>query len=339
MAHAVLGAVVGHFNGNATVGAVSAFTAEAAAPAIINAMGWDKDHLTEQQKQTVSALGTLAAGLAGGLVGDSSNSAVAGAQAGKNAVENNSLSATQALTFDKELSDCRKSGGDCQVVIDKWKQVSDKQSAETDKKLKDDPVGAQVWDKEVAQGGSDMASRPSWLGSIGADVMTSDEAKAYVQQWNSQDLTNIDVNSPTWTKFAVFASDPENQAMLVSGGLLAKDLVQLAKATITNLSQGGAPFAIKSMQVGLRNPQQVDQLKNDMVSGNYKFTAPEGRIAGYVDSKGNYYISEGNHRMVAAQEIYKKTGDASYIEKLIQNGSWTQTKNAPAGTSSMPTRK
>ncbi|WP_181949837.1 polymorphic toxin type 25 domain-containing protein, partial [Yersinia intermedia] len=40
----------------------------------------------------VSALGTLAAGLAGGLVGDSSSSAVAGAQAGKNAVENNSLS-------------------------------------------------------------------------------------------------------------------------------------------------------------------------------------------------------------------------------------------------------
>ncbi|MDN0117874.1 hypothetical protein QVN83_02630 [Yersinia frederiksenii] len=34
MAHAVLGAVVGHFNGNATVGAVSAFTAEAATPEI-----------------------------------------------------------------------------------------------------------------------------------------------------------------------------------------------------------------------------------------------------------------------------------------------------------------
>ncbi|EQB2070204.1 VENN motif pre-toxin domain-containing protein, partial [Yersinia enterocolitica] len=91
MAHAVLGAVVGHFNGNATVGAISAFTAEAAAPAIIKAMGWDKDSLTEKQKQTVSALATLAAGLAGGLVGDSSSSAVAGAQVGKNAVENNLL--------------------------------------------------------------------------------------------------------------------------------------------------------------------------------------------------------------------------------------------------------
>ncbi len=53
--------------------------------------------LSEEQKQTVSALSTLAAGLAGGIVGDSTDStdstasAVTGAQAGKNAVENNLL--------------------------------------------------------------------------------------------------------------------------------------------------------------------------------------------------------------------------------------------------------
>lgn len=43
--------------------------------------------------------------------------------------------------------------------------------------------------------------------------------------------------------------------------------------------------------------------------------------------------------MVAAQKIYKKTGDKYYIDKLLQNGSWTQTKNAPAGAKSMPSRK
>lgn len=48
-------------------------------------------------------------------------------------VENNALSSTQALTFDKELSDCRKSGGDCQAVINKWKQISDKQRTETER--------------------------------------------------------------------------------------------------------------------------------------------------------------------------------------------------------------
>ncbi|CNL81917.1 VENN motif pre-toxin domain-containing protein [Yersinia aldovae] len=108
MAHAVLGAVVGHFNGNAAVGAAGAFTAEAAAPAIIKAMGWDKDKLTEQQKQTVSALGTLAAGLAGGLVGNSSSSAVAGMEAGKNAVENNSLSGDAARETVKQTANTLK---------------------------------------------------------------------------------------------------------------------------------------------------------------------------------------------------------------------------------------
>uniref|UniRef100_UPI00051921E9 VENN motif pre-toxin domain-containing protein n=1 Tax=Yersinia enterocolitica TaxID=630 RepID=UPI00051921E9 len=108
MAHAVLGTVVGHFSGNATVGAVSAFTAEAAAPAIIKAMGWDKDSLTEKQKQTVSALATLAAGLAGGLVGDSSSSAVAGAQTGKNAVENNSLSGDHGRESMKQAAESLK---------------------------------------------------------------------------------------------------------------------------------------------------------------------------------------------------------------------------------------
>ncbi|OON33532.1 hypothetical protein BTJ39_24125, partial [Izhakiella australiensis] len=302
--------------------------------------GVDKSKLSEEQKQSISALSTLAAGLTGGLASDSSAGALSGAQAGKNAVENNWLNQSQSVNFDKEMAECRKAGGNCDAIVEKYKALSDAQSAETNYRLKNNPLEAQVVDKELARGGIDMAERPAWMSHIpGVDVMTSEEAKAYVRQWNGQDLANIDQNSATWMKFAAFASDPENQAMLVSGGLLAKDLVQLAKTTVTNLSQGGIPFAIKSMQVGLRNPQQVEQLKNDMMSGNYKFTAPEGRIAGYVDSKGIYYISEGNHRMVAAQEIYKKTGDASYIEKLIQNGSWTQTKNAPTGASSMPKRK
>ncbi|WP_158616019.1 VENN motif pre-toxin domain-containing protein [Erwinia sp. 198] len=49
----------------------------------------DYSRLDETQKQTISALGTLAAGLAGGLAGDSAAAAVAGAQAGKNTSENN----------------------------------------------------------------------------------------------------------------------------------------------------------------------------------------------------------------------------------------------------------
>ncbi|WP_315850855.1 VENN motif pre-toxin domain-containing protein [Yersinia massiliensis] len=92
MAHAVLGAVTAYASGNsALAGAAGAATAELMVPVIIAAMGWDKNNLSEDQKQTVSALATLAAGLAGGLTGDSTADTVAGAQTGKNAVENNFL--------------------------------------------------------------------------------------------------------------------------------------------------------------------------------------------------------------------------------------------------------
>jgi len=51
--------------------------------------GVKRSDLTEQQRQSVSALSTLAAGLAGGVAGNSTSGAIAGAQGGKNAAENN----------------------------------------------------------------------------------------------------------------------------------------------------------------------------------------------------------------------------------------------------------
>ena len=96
VAHAILGGAVAALQGNsAAAGAAGAATGELAAKAIAGMLYPDvKDlsTLSEEQKQTVSALATISAGMAGGLAGDSAGSAVAGGQAGKNAAENNSLS-------------------------------------------------------------------------------------------------------------------------------------------------------------------------------------------------------------------------------------------------------
>ncbi|HDL7330069.1 TPA: hemagglutinin repeat-containing protein [Yersinia enterocolitica] len=90
MAHAVLGAVMAQVNGNsALAGASGAVIGEYIAQQMYP--GINREDLTEEQRQTISALGTLAAGLAGGLAGGSTADAAAGAQAGKNALENNSL--------------------------------------------------------------------------------------------------------------------------------------------------------------------------------------------------------------------------------------------------------
>ncbi|MDH0661518.1 hemagglutinin repeat-containing protein [Pseudomonas sp. GD03858] len=94
MAHAVLGAVVAQAQGNsAAAGAAGAAGGELAARLIAQQLygTTDGNALSEEQKQTISALSTLAAGLSGGLVEGNSTGAVAGAGAGRNAVENNLL--------------------------------------------------------------------------------------------------------------------------------------------------------------------------------------------------------------------------------------------------------
>lgn len=99
IAHAILGGAVAALQGNsAASGAAGAATGELAAKAIAGMLYPDvKDlsTLSEEQKQTVSALATISAGMAGGLAGDSTGSAVAGGLAGKNAAENNLLGGSE----------------------------------------------------------------------------------------------------------------------------------------------------------------------------------------------------------------------------------------------------
>ncbi|MBU9834727.1 VENN motif pre-toxin domain-containing protein [Rahnella sp. L72c] len=96
LAHAAVNAALAAAQGNnALVGAAGAATAEMMGMIALNAYGKPVSELSETEKQTVSALATLAAGLAGGLTGDSTADAVAGAQAGKTTVENNLLGGSE----------------------------------------------------------------------------------------------------------------------------------------------------------------------------------------------------------------------------------------------------
>ncbi|PHI30900.1 DUF6862 domain-containing protein [Budvicia aquatica] len=116
-----------------------------------------------------------------------------------------------------------------------------------------------------------------FMAATGADYET---AKGYAQTKQGADIIIASV--------ALGANLQAVNSYLVSKGAFASEATSVS---------GKLPFNIKSMQVGLRDPAQVELIKNDMINGNFRYTAPEGRIAGYVDSKGNYYISEGNHRM------------------------------------------
>ncbi|MGG9118827.1 contact-dependent inhibition effector tRNA nuclease [Escherichia coli] len=98
IAHAILGGAVAAMQGNnVAAGAAGAATGELAARAIAGMLypGVKQSDLSEEQKQTISTLATVSAGLAGGLTGNSTASAAVGAQSGKNAVENNYLSVSE----------------------------------------------------------------------------------------------------------------------------------------------------------------------------------------------------------------------------------------------------
>jgi len=118
LAHAVVGAVTAYAAVNsALAGASGAAMGEYIAQQMYP--GVKREDLTEEQRQTISALGTLAAGLAG----DSTSGSVAGAQAGRNAVENNYLGNQQRLERDKEFDACKRSVS-CQMQVGaKWNAI------------------------------------------------------------------------------------------------------------------------------------------------------------------------------------------------------------------------
>ncbi|MHA3458500.1 hemagglutinin repeat-containing protein [Yersinia enterocolitica] len=290
MAHAVLGAVVGHFSGNATVGAVSAFTAEAAAPAIIKAMGWDKDSLTEKQKQTVSALATLAAGLAGGLVGDSSSSAVAGAQAGKNAVENNYLSAKQIDDFAARAKGC-DARGDCNQIVKEMEDLSLKQRNELIVTCASDAAACKEKYGDIPA--NSMLVHEAIDRALGEDIpwsMKNDLSVLLLQQMDESGIVNS-------TEFA--------QKLQTIYGLDSQKAEILAAAAMATVTGGAGKYqpnkgAVGNMNEFLKQPGFGNQIQdnsrktNQMFQGQSVYQA-KGDVGTYI-SKGDKYYLDGLHK-------------------------------------------
>ncbi|CAI1037144.1 VENN motif pre-toxin domain-containing protein [Serratia proteamaculans] len=97
IAHAVVAGALAELQGqSAAAGAAGAATAALGTKAIAEAMFGTSDFskMSEEQRQTVSALATLAGGLAGGLASGDTAGAVTGGQSGKNTSENNDQNIT-----------------------------------------------------------------------------------------------------------------------------------------------------------------------------------------------------------------------------------------------------
>ena len=89
-------------------------------------------------------------------------------------------------------------------------------------------------------------------------------------------------------------------------------------------------------QTLLPQPERVDQIKEAMRTGSFRFESVEGRLFGWKDAKGTYYISEGHHRVVAALELYSEDGDRFHLDRLLDCGLWRRSR--PPKNRRLPTR-
>ncbi|RAT13696.1 hypothetical protein AU496_11145 [Lonsdalea populi] len=218
MAHAILGGVVAELSGgNGAAGAISAATGELAAPAIALVLYGTSDskELTSQQKDNISALATLASGIAGGVSSDSTAGAATGAQAGKNAVENNSLSGDKARESVKQSAEY-------------WKeQIRDKLGNGTTSSMANGIINAIADTGDTAIGSADyVADTAMALASCATGDGYCDKALSDLSGKNQAvaDSVKALMQSETWSAVADTikqASEGNQAALEATGGMLA----------------------------------------------------------------------------------------------------------------------
>jgi hypothetical protein len=109
------------------------------------------------------------------------------------------------------------------------------------------------------------------------------------------------------------------------------------------VSQVPPPFTgplprFRGTQIGLDRADSIDQIKADMLAGRFAYAELRARITGLRDPRGVYHIKVGHHRMAAALEIYKETGDERYVRNLLRWGRFDDATSPPIDSRPMPSR-
>lgn len=224
MAHAVLGAVVAQINGNsALAGASGAAMGEYIAQQMYP--GINREDLTEEQRQTISALGTLAAGLAGGVVGNSTADAVAGALAGKNAVENNSLSVQENKSRTQEMAQCNGESGCEKAITQKYKELN----------------AAQRESVVECKGAQNCVDKANEVGKLQGEYASRiDELSEKLRTENG--LSDTEKNELAYLK-AVLPQLEADRMTAIHNALMSGDSSEAKQLAINSLAQAGAAGA------------------------------------------------------------------------------------------------
>ncbi|MCW3425016.1 hemagglutinin repeat-containing protein [Escherichia coli] len=205
-AHAVVNAALSLAQGkNALAGAAGAATGEVVGMIATQMYGKPVSELSETEKQTVSTLATVAAGLAGGLVGDSGASAVAGAQSGKTTVENNYLIVFEKteLEIAKQTLKNSKNPAEREAAQKKYNALREKDIA-SDKEVIDACANGNAGSSACAGARLKVfASKEGYEDGPYNSKYNQQYADAYGQIVNLLDITSVDAQNQQQVKDAM----------------------------------------------------------------------------------------------------------------------------------------
>ncbi|UIL51050.1 hemagglutinin repeat-containing protein [Pantoea agglomerans] len=299
MAHAVLGAVTSYAAGNAALaGASGAAMGEYIAQQLYP--GVKRKDLSEEQRQTISALGTLAAGLAGGVAGDSTADVVAGAQAGKNAVENNALSVQENQSRVHEMSQCQGSKSCEGAVTEKYKQIS----AAQQKRVVECTGAQDCVDKanEVSRLQTDYANRTS-------ELLEKARADGGLSSAEQSELSILQV---TTIQLEADRNAAIHNALMSGDSPEAKQLVINSLAQVVGTSAAGIATGIGKIKPGTQPGNRIEQIlspEKNWESARNKALDIVGNLG--ADSKpviGRLEVSAGNGKVIGRQSSDGKVG-------------------------------
>lgn len=148
---------------------------------------------------------------------------VAEAQTGKTTVENNWLNEKEARQLDKKMQDCKKSGSDCKKAVEKYIDISNKNSKELIEACISGGVTCVSWE-ELIQADTNVALDANKHQVRLSEKLKDPDAAAIVKYLNGSDLKFLKDNITTNDRVMDVIMTPTSWPVAVMGG----------KAIITN---------------------------------------------------------------------------------------------------------
>ena len=299
---------------NAGAQSLGAMTAEAVGMLSQELYKKKPSELTEDEKSTVSAFASLAAGIAGGLVGGDTSSAANAAEAGKTTVENNYLSNKDVLNMQKELEIAEKEGKDTQPIYEKYGALSEKQREEAVAKECSDNVYCSIAAWEMMNTGSEQSN--SKLAALASKLSPEEQAKfnAFVNAENAESAHAIYQSLPTSVRVAL-----QGKEILDSTGIRGPVSGSGGVSALGIKGKGDKGNKEKEQSnSSQKNPSSTEHKVVDIKSGgkgdwNKQLNKPEPSTVYKVDGNNTYKTdSQGRVQSVEAKLSLNKNDRNSY---------------------------